>query len=92
MKSTTININVYEVGDVIELKRENLRLVAKQRSYAESSKAMVVDVNQRTDKMFTYRLIAENGKMLNLTPAEQGNEKFVGHIDLGLLFEGGSDK
>ena len=88
MKTTTINVNVYEVGDVIELDRKNLRLVAKQRNYAESRRSMVVSVNQRVDKLFTYRLIADNGKMLNLVPNEQGEEKYVGHIDMDMLFEG----
>lgn len=88
MKTTTINLNVYEVGDVIELDRKNLRLVSKQRSYAESHRAIVMGVNQRVDKLFTYKLIADNGKMFNLVPNEQGEEKYVGHVDLGLLFEG----
>ena len=86
MKTTTINVNVYEVGDVIELDRKNLRLVAKQRNYAESRRAMVVGVNQRVDKLFTYRLIADNGKLLTFVPSEQGEEKYVGHVDLNLLF------
>ena len=86
MITTTINVNVYEVGDVIELDRKNLRLVAKQRNYAESRRAMVISVNQRVDKLFTYRLIADNGKMLNLVPSEQGEEKYVGHVDLSALF------
>ena len=88
MKTTTISVNVYEVGDVIELNPSSLRLVAKQRSYAESTRAVVVGVNQRMDKLFTYKLIADNGKMLTLTPSEQGGEKFVGHTDLSLLFGG----
>lgn len=89
MKATTITMNVYEVGDVIELKRENLRLVAKQRSYAESSRAVIISVNQRSDKLFTYKMIAENGKVLTLTPQEQGEETYIGHIDLDMLFGGG---
>ena len=60
MKAMTINMNVYEVGDVIELDRKNLRLVSKQRSFAESHRAIVMGVNQRIDKLFTYRLVADN--------------------------------
>jgi len=86
MKSTTININVYEVGDVIELKRENLKLVAKQRSYAESTRAIIVGVSQRMDRLYTYKMLAENGKVISLTPGEQGNEKYIGHVDLSMLY------
>ena len=92
MKTTTINLNVYEVGDVIELKRENLKLVAKQRCYAESGRAVIIGVNQRIDKLFTYKLLADNGKIVSLTPSEQGQEKYIGHIDLGMLYQGGGDE
>ena len=92
MKTTTISVNVYEIGDVIELNKECLRLVAKQRSYAECVRAVVVAVNQRMDKLFTYKMITDNGKMLTLTPSEQGGEKYVGHIDLTILFEAKEQK
>lgn len=89
MKTTTISVNVYEIGDVIEMEQKNLRLEAKRRTYAESKRAVVIDVAQRIDKLFSYKMIASNGKSFTLTPEEQGNERYVGHIDLGLLFEGG---
>lgn len=91
MKATTITMNVYEVGDVIEIKGENLRLVAKQRSFGESRRAVIVGVNQRIDKLYSYKMIADNGKMLTFTPGEQGGETYIGHIDLGLLFGGDHD-
>lgn len=86
MKTATINVNVYEIGDVIELNGDNLKLVAKQRAYSESRRALIVGVNQRIDKMFTYKILAENGKVISFSPNEQGNEKYVGHIELGLLY------
>ena len=88
MKTTTININVYEVGDVIQLDRSNLSLEAKRRSYGDSRRAIIVSAGQRMDKLFSYKAIADNGKMFTLTPNEQGSEEYVGHIDLGLLFGG----
>ena len=88
MKTTTININVYEVGDVIRLDRSALSLEAKRRSYGDSRRAVIISVGQRMDKLFSYKAIADNGKMFTFTPNEQGNEEYIGHIDLGLLFEG----
>lgn len=88
MKTTTINVNVYEVGDVIEMARNDLRLEAKRRTFADSTRAVVVGVSQRMDKLFSYKIISSNGKMITLTPSEQGGEKYIGHIDLGLLFGG----
>ena len=88
MKQTTISVNVYEVGDVVEINRGAINLVAKQRSIGESRRAIVIDVMQRKDKLFTYKMVAANGKPFTLTPNEQGEEKYVGHIDMALLFEG----
>lgn len=91
MKTTTININVYEVGDVIQLKGGDLRLEAKKRTYGDSTRGIIVSVGQRMDKLFTYKVIADNGKMFSLTPSEQGKEEYIGHIDLSLLFGGGTE-
>ena len=88
MKTTTISVNVYEVGDVIEINRADLRLVAKQRSLASTTRAIIMGISQRMDKLFTYKIVADNGKTLLFTPGEQGHEKYIGHIDLSLLFAG----
>ena len=89
MKMTTIQVNVYEVGDVIEMTRESFNLDAKRRSFADSTRAVIVEVRQRQDKLFSYKVVASNGKTFTLTPSDQGKEQYVGHIDLGLLFGGG---
>lgn len=86
MKTTTININVYEVGDVISIDQASLKLVAKRESMGKSTRAVIIAVNQRLDKLYSYKLVLDNGKSFTLTPGEQGSEKYVGHIDLGLLF------
>lgn len=86
MKTTTININVYEIGDVISIDQSSLKLVAKRESMGKSARAMIIGVNQRLDKLISYKLVLENGKSFWLTPGEQGSEKYVGHIDMGLLF------
>lgn len=90
MRTTTININVYEVGDVIQLDRADLSLEAKRRSYGNSRRAVIMSVGQRMDKLFTYKAIADNGKMFTFTPNEQGREQYIGHIDMGLLLGGDS--
>lgn len=88
MKETTINLSIYEVGDVIQMNADDLSLEAKRRCYAGSRRAIVVGAEQRMDKLYTYKIIADNGKMITFTPREQGNERYIGHIDLSLLFEG----
>ena len=93
MKTTTISVNVYEIGDVVKINRDNFNLEAKRRTISESgaeTRAIVVGISQRLDKLFTYRLVTTTGKTLTLTPHEQGAEEYIGHIDLGLLFPNGT--
>ena len=85
MKQTTISVNVYEIGDVLEVDTKDFKLIAKQRDLDSSKRVMVIGVKQRLDKMFTYKVVTEKGVVLQFTPSEQGNEEYVGHIDLGLL-------
>ena len=91
MKRTTISLNVYEVGDVIKINRNITNLMSKQRQIDKATRAVVISVAQRVDKLFTYKIMCANGSVVNLKPDEQGKEEYVGHIDLGMLFEGDSD-
>lgn len=85
MKQTMISVNVYEVGDILEVSAKDFKLMAKQRDLGGSKRVMVIGAKQRLDKMFTYKVVTEKGATLQFTPNEQGNEEYVGHIDLGLL-------
>lgn len=85
MKQTTISVNVYEVGDILQVNSKDFKLVAKQRDLDGSKRVMVIGVKQRLDKMFTYKVVTDKGVTLQFTPSEQGNEEYVGHIDLGML-------
>lgn len=91
MKTTTISLNVYEVGDVISIPRKSISLESKRVAIGPATKAIVVNVVQRADKMFSYRMLADNGRTFILKPSEQGHEEYVGHIDLGVLFDGATE-
>ena len=86
MKTTMISVNVYEPGDVIMLNVDDINLVAKRRNMESGTRAMIVGVVQRLDKMYTYRILTDSGKMMALTPGEQGHEQYIGHVDLEMLF------
>lgn len=85
MKQTTISVNVYEVGDILEVSAKDFKLIAKQRDLDSSKRVMVIGAKQRLDKMFTYKVVTDKGVTLQFTPSEQGNEEYVGHIDLSQL-------
>ena len=85
MKQTMVSVNVYEAGDVLKVNTKDFRLAAKKRDLDDSKRVMVVSAKQRLDKLFTYKVLTEKGVMLQFTPSEQGNEEYVGHIDLGIF-------
>ena len=87
MKTTTISLNVYEVGDVIRIPRKDISLESKRVSIGRATRAVIVGVMQRADKMYSYKALASNGKTFTLKPNEQGAEEYVGHIDLSILTE-----
>ena len=91
MKTTTININVYELGDIIKIPRKDISLESKRVGIGKSHRAIVVGIMQRMDKLYSYKLLASNGRTFTLKPNEQGAEEYVGHVDLGVLYAGDDD-
>lgn len=91
MKTTTISLNVYEIGDVIKIPRKSISLESKRVAIGPATKAVIINVTQRSDKLYSYRVLADNGRTFVLKPNEQGFEEYVGHIDMGVLFDGASE-
>ena len=87
MKSTTITVNVYEIGDVIKLSKDAFKLSMKQRAFGDSRKAMIVNCNIRKDGKVTYKIVTDKKLMMTFTPEDQGTEEYVGHVDMSVLFE-----
>ena len=87
MRTTTIDVNVYDVGDVISLDKSFTSLMSKQRTIGDSKRGIVINASQRADKLFTYRVLCSNGCEITIRPDEQGRETYIGHVDLDMLFE-----
>ena len=84
-------MNVYEVGDVIRISRKNISLESKRVTIGPATKAIVISATQRSDKLYSYRVLANNGRTFVLKPNEQGFEEYVGHIDMSVLFDDMAD-
>lgn len=87
MRVETITMNVYEVGDIITLDKNFFHLVAKQQSASSATKALVVSRLKLQTGGYSYKVVANNGKMYTMKPDEMGKEKYIGHIDLSQVFE-----
>lgn len=88
MKTTTINLSVYEVGDVLTISKDVTNLESKKRLIGDSKRALVVGALQRADGLFSYRVVCDNYTSITLRASEQQGIEYVGHIDMGLLLGG----
>ena len=96
MKTKQIEMTVYETGDVLDISdtvfrfqdgRENaLPHSIKAKARANSTGRMLVISCIETKDGFLYKGFMNNGRAISLKHNEMGTEKYVGHIDLRMLF------
>ena len=85
MIERTYTIRQYEVGDVLDISMVHPKLTAKRRlNYAD--RGMVFQVNMLMNGAITYKVITDNGYVTSFTHDEQGEERYIGHIDMSMLF------
>ena len=86
MKSVQITVMQYEVGDVLDISAVNG--MHRKPSLNEGSRALVVSVICRNDGTASYKLLTNDAKAIVMKPEEMGEEKYLGAIDLSLLWGG----
>ncbi len=86
MRVETIQVPIYEVGDIITVSNDVFRLTQKKHTVNKAEKAMIFERKQLTNKSFSYRILCDNGKVLTLKPEELGKETYIDSVDLSPLF------
>ena len=86
MKTETFTVNVYEVGDVVEINTADMPLASKRRTLYGATRAMVVHRAMLASRAQSYKLIADNGKSFSLRSDENGIVKWLAHVDLEALY------
>ena len=90
MRIETIQVPIYEIGDVITITNNIFVLRQKRDTALKAEKAMIIERNQRQDYTFSYKILCDNGRVLTLKPEELGKETYIGKADLSLLFGEGA--
>lgn len=88
MKETQKIINIYEVGDIIdisELSAEHIRNKTYKDYLLSSQRCMVIGVRSLVGGTISYRLLTKNGQIGILRDYELVNEKYLGQADISLL-------
>ena len=90
MKIETIQVPVYEIGDIIAITNNIFALTRKRDVARKAEKAMIIERRTRPGNVFSYKILCDNGKVLTLKAEEIGQEEYIGKADLSLLFGEGA--
>jgi len=85
VKQTTIQISIFETGDLVEIDFDGIRLANKRRSLANVSKGLILSTKEKMDGSFSYKVLGDNGVVITLQQNELKNNVCLGHIDLTML-------
>lgn len=84
MKTVTVEVNQYEVGDLLDVSK--LNAIHKKEQLNSANKAMVISCCQLRGGEFSYDVLTNEGKKCRIKAEELGGEKYLGNIDLTKLF------
>ena len=91
MRIETIQVPIYEIGDVITITNNIFKLDRKRDIAYKAEKAMIIERNKSQCNTFSYKILCDNGKVLTLKAEELGRETYIGKADLSLLFGEGHE-
>lgn len=86
MRVETIEVPIYEVGDIIAITNNIFTLTRKHEVAQKAEKAMIIERRHRPGNVFSYKILCDNGKVLTLKAEEIGKEEYIGKVDLSMLF------
>lgn len=85
MKTKQVTINTYEIGDVIDV--STLRAKHKKHTLDNGKRAVVIGVIELRSGDMSYDVVTDEGLKVRISPDELRGEKYIGKIDLDLLFK-----
>lgn len=94
MKKEMVEMYIFELGDILDIRKCNLDLRDSQNSsknnhYKESNgKIMIVGVERRVPKTDRYACLLNTGKLIGFSGEQLNNAKYVGNADISMLFKG----
>lgn len=84
MKTKMLEVNVYEVGDVIDIS-ECTGTYGKQ-SLNRAKRGLVIGITELKNGLNSYWVLTDEGNKVKIIPKQMCNEIYIGHVDLSKLF------
>ena len=86
MKEIKRVLYVYEVGDLLDISKVVAKSIKKAKGFDDAERAIILKANKQKNGMYNYDILCDTGKVCVLREEEQGEEKFIKHVDLTDLF------
>ncbi len=84
MKTKTIEVNVYEVGDVIDISQ--CEGTSGKQALNRAKRGLVLEVTELKDGLNSYWVLTDEGNKVKIIPRQMRGENLIGNIDLSSLF------
>lgn len=85
MKTRTIEVNTYEVGDILDVRA--LKAQHMKPALTTAKKCLVLNCRCIRGGLFSYEVLTNEMKKASITPEELGGEKYIGSISLSELVD-----
>ena len=83
MKTKTIEVNTYEVGDLLDI--QALKAQHMKPALTTAKKCLVLNCRCIRGGLLSYDVLTDEMKKVSITPEELGGEKYIASIDLSEL-------
>lgn len=81
MREVNISVNVYDVGDVLDVSA--VKPIHRKATLEVAEKVLIVSVIElKNNHRYHYRAVTNKGNITTITADEMRGEKYIGHIDL----------
>lgn len=86
MRTDTIEIKVYEPGDVIEININNIQLMSKRERIQDPiSRMMIVKTNINNKERVSYSIVTNEGVCMKLYNEDLATCRYICSIDISEL-------
>lgn len=85
-KTVQKTVNVYDVGDILDIENIEIRNYKREEIIGSAKRVIVISRKEKINGDFSYGAITDSCKHIVLKAQEVEYAKYIGAIDLSLLF------
>lgn len=87
MKTVQKMVNVYDVGDVLDIENMVVKNLARSKIVESAKRIVILHCKEKINGEMSYRVLTDDCKNVHVSEQEISDAKYVGTIDLSLLLK-----